>query len=698
MQPNAGAAPEAPDLGSSERPKASPSLLRTLLWAVGAAVVLFLLVTALGVPFLLSHENELARTLFRDHRAAIGSIYARIGAGYLLAGLLAGLVVHPIARGSKAALAVLVLAVLAFVHTVTNGTHFLYGPVQSVYSAARDSIPAWIRSPYEPWMIEALLAALLAASLWCWSLRLQPRTRLLALLLPAGVLGAACWPSAAAAAPDGPPCFLLLVSDSLRADHLSCNGYPRPTSPHIDALAAEGTNFASCLVPTASTHESWIALLSSTEPRQNGLRHMYPSRGKAQRISESLDFLPRLLRERGYLTGAIGGWCGNTFSIFDVGFEHVDVSSAQNHRALIAEAAFTNHLGAAGFLDNPMGRLLVPELKRVSFVRGSSDLTGRARDFLERAAREGRPFFLAVAYNTTHLPYSASYPFDRAFADPEYRGRNRYRIDFKVDDMIQRGFDHDLTPEETRHVIDLYDGCVAEFDVQVGTLVAALEETGFRGRTIVGVWGDHGDDLYEHGTTLGHGVTLFGGDQANHPPAIFAGPGVPRRRVGDLVRSIDLAPTWFKWLGLERPGGWQGVDLSGEIPPLWALLETSYLLYRQPVPDLRPGEKVQGFPKTLDHATFFDPYFDFNQVLHDELEDDLVATKCFAVREGDWKLIRVPGEGGPIYRLFDLKKDPQCRHDVLAEEPEVFSRLRERLPEQAKTEGEALGHPVTQGR
>lgn len=658
----------------------APRLRSTLLWAAGTALALFAVVTLLGVLFLMDYENVLARTIFEEHRATILSIYARIGAGYLLAGLLAGFVLHPFVRGWKAAPAVLLLAALAFVHTLTNGTHFLYGPIQTVYSSVRDRIPAWIRDPYRPWLIEAVLAAFVVFSLWRWSRRVPGRVKLAALALPAVWFGLSLWPTAHAARPPGPPSFLFVVSDSLRADHLSCNGYPRKTSPHIDALAAEGTNFANCLVPTASTHESWIALLSSTEPRSNGCRHMFPSRGKARRISESLDFLPRLLRERGYRTGVIGGWCGNTFSVFDAGFEHVDVSNSQNHRALIAEAAFTNHLAAVGLLDNPAGRLLVPELERVSFTRSSAALTRRARRFLE--ADDGRPFFLAVVYNTTHLPYSAAYPYDRAFTDPDYRGRNRYRIDYKIDELIQRGFDHDLTPAEMRHVVDLYDGCVLELDAQVGDLVAALGELGLTERTIVGAWGDHGDDLYEHGTTLGHGVTLFGGDQANHPPAIFKGPGVPKRRVEDLVRSIDLAPTWFKWLGLERPKGWQGVDLSGEIPPLWALLETSYLMYRIPPPDLRPGEKVKPFPK-LDDATFFDPDFDHNQVLREEFEDELIGTKCFAVREADWKLIRVPGEDGPIYRLFDLSKDPQCRHDVAAEQPEVFARLRARLPEQA---------------
>jgi hypothetical protein len=194
------------------------------------------------------------------------------------------------------------------------------------------------------------------------------------------------------------------------------------------------------------------------------------------------------------------------------------------------------------------------------------------------------------------------------------------------------------------------------------------------------VLADHGDDLYEHGTTLGHGVTLFGGDQANRIPAVFAGPGVLQRSVPGIVRSWDLAPTMLSWLDLEkkRPAKWKGVDLAGDVPELDALLETSYLLYRQPVPDLEPGEVVKDFP-LFDHATFLDPDFDHNLVLREELNDRVVETKCLALREGKWKLILVPGENGPIYRLFDLIADPQCRHNLTQEEPGTFLRLKEKL-------------------
>jgi len=660
------------------------SLRRTILWVTGTSAALYLLMTVSGLVAILGYDNRIAATIMDNHLGAVVSIYARLLCGYLLAGVLLGILLHPIASGWKAVPAALALCALGMVHKLTSETHLLFGPMHSAFCAGRDAIPLAVRDRFRPWMLEAGFALLALVSLYRWTRRSALPWRAAAAAVAAVALAVAFLPTAAAApvrgARTGPPCFLLIATDSLRADHLSCNGYGRETSPSIDALAARGTNFANCLVPTASTHESWISLLSSTEPRTNGLRHMFPSRATVEAIEREQVFFPRVLQEQGYKTAAIGGWCGTTFGIFDVGMDEVDVTDNQNHMALLAEATFSVHLPAASFLDNLAGRLLLPELDRVSFTRGSGALTRRAKHFLGEAAREDRPFFLTVVYHVTHLPYSASYPYYTAFVDPGYRGRNRYRIDFRIDELIRRGFDNDLTDEEKRHIVDLYDGAVLEFDAQVGALVAELERLGLADRTIVGVWADHGDNLHEHGTTLGHGVTLFGGDGANHVPAIFAGPGIPRRRVEKLVRSYDLTPTWARWLGVTPPKRWEGEDLSGPVPDLAALLETSYLLYRQPVPDLEQGERPLHFPR-VDEAVRFDPDFDFNPVLRPELEDVVCSTKCFAVREGPWKLIVVPGEDGPIYRLFHLGSDPECRRDVRAEHEDVFQRLQRRLPQ-----------------
>jgi len=662
---------------------APKSFKNTLLWVLGVALAVYALLSIAGYVFISGQENAIAETILNEHAGTVASLYVRILVGYLVAGALLAFLLHPFVQGWRAALAAVGVVLLGLIHTLTSETHLLYGPTQTLFCTIHDAIPAWIRALYHPMEILILFAGFALWSLHRWTKGVSPRLRV-------GVVGVALigivlqFLPAASAATVQRTSFVLIATDSMRGDRLGCNGYPRPTTPNIDALAARGTNFTNCLVPTASTHESWVSIMSSTEPRVNGLRHMFPSRRQVEAIQSKQQFMPALLRAEGYQTATIGGWCGTTFGIFDFGIDHVDVSNTQNHRALIAEAAFTNHIVAASFLNNPVGRILLPELNRVSFTRGASSITGKAERWIEQAAAKDQPFFLTVIHHVTHLPYSASYPYYSEFTDPDYRGRNRYRLDFQIDDMIQRGFEHDLAPEETQHIKDLYDGCVREFDDQVGAVVRKIEELGITGRVIIGVIADHGDDLYEHGTTLGHGVSLFGGDQANRIPAVFAGPGIPKRRVEKLVRSYDLTPTWMTWMGVQaRPDGWQGVDLSGDVPDLTALLETSYLLYRQPVPDLEPGETVKDFPK-FDRATFLDPDFDFNIVLREELNDRVIETKCFAIREGRWKLISVPGEQGPIHRLFDLQSDSECRTNLVRERPEVYEKLRKLLPEYAR--------------
>lgn len=661
------------------------SFRRTAVWVLATTLALYLLLTIAGVLFMTGHDNALAQSVLDKHKGAIASIYVRILLGYMLAGLVMAFLIHPFAKGWKAMPASLLFLFVVVLHMLTSETQLIYGPVQTLYCTIHDAIPGFVRDLYHPTALLVLLGAFTVWSLHRWTTRWSIKRKALVV----GGLGAVTF-VAASFVPTGtrstaakPPNFLLITTDSLRGDHLHCNGYERETSPNIDALAARGTNFSNNLVPTASTHESWVSLFSSTEPRVNGLRHMFPTREKVAEVQSKLTFLPKLLADDGYSTAAIGGWCGTTFKIFDAGFEEVDVSNTQNHLALIAEAALTNHLPAAAFLNNFIGRLILPELESVSFTRSAPAITSKAKSWITRAAKSDKPFFLTLVYHVTHLPYSSTYPYYTMFTDDDYRGDNRYRINFHIDEMIKRGFQHDLTDADKRHIVGLYDGCVREFDAQVGELVAHLKKLGLLDNTIVGVWGDHGDDLYEHGTTLGHGVTLFGGDHANRPPAVFAGPGVPKRRVGKLTRSIDLAPTWMRWLARKAPESWTGVDLSEKVPDLTALLETSYMLYRQPVPDLNKGEVPQRFP-AFDDATFWDPKFDHNLVLRDEFEDDLIRTKCFAVREGKWKLIYVPGENGPIYRLFDLDADPQCTRDLLAAESARFQRMKRMLPEHVR--------------
>ncbi|MCZ6788322.1 MAG: sulfatase-like hydrolase/transferase, partial [Planctomycetota bacterium] len=234
----------------------------TAAWTVGTAFVLYLLLTAAGVVLMVGQHNALAESILADHKGAIASIYVRILLGYLTVGLLAAVVLHPLVRGWKLVPATLGLAVLGALYTLTHGTQLLYGPTQSLFCTIHDAIPAFVRNLYEPWEVIALYSVLLATSLFRWTRGTHAGIRIGVATLIAVVVGLAALPARASHPPrDGvaAPNFVLIATDSLRADHLSCNGYGRETTPHIDALAARGVNFTQCLVPTASTHESWVS-------------------------------------------------------------------------------------------------------------------------------------------------------------------------------------------------------------------------------------------------------------------------------------------------------------------------------------------------------------------------------------------------------------------------------------------------------
>ena len=95
------------------------------------------------------------------------------------------------------------------------------------------------------------------------------------------------------------PNVIIIASDSLRPDHLSCNGYPRNTSPNIDALEAKSINFTKCFTPIGSTLESMIGLMSSQYPHTHGARHMFPSTNDVLKVNLESPMLLKILKNSG---------------------------------------------------------------------------------------------------------------------------------------------------------------------------------------------------------------------------------------------------------------------------------------------------------------------------------------------------------------------------------------------------------------
>jgi arylsulfatase A-like enzyme len=561
-----------------------------------------------------------------------------------------------------------------------------------------------IPEPAKPaafFLLFSLLPILALAAALLWQVHRRGRRGWLAAAVVLGVAGVsqslATPPRggpAAGLAAQQPPNILILASDSLRGDKLGCAGY-RPArsagaaaagvSPVIDALAARSVRFEQCYTPIASTMESGISLMASQYPQTHGVRQMYPDRQTVAAAMSQAVPMAKLLRDHGYETAAIGDWCAGYYEVAPLGFEDISVSTFDNFKIYMSQAVVMAHFVVPLYFDNALGYRLFPQIESFAQFVTPEVITARVEQRLAKAAKAQRPFFWHVFFSCNHLPYRSQEPYCSLFSDPAYRGRNQTGVDFDIDSFIG-GTDLEskwqaLPAPEVAQIRALYDGCTRQFDDCVGRVLAALKRHGLEDNTIVIITSDHGDDLYEPGVTLGHGLTFNGGGQANHVPMIMHFPGVAPRVIPETVRMLDVMPTLADWVGVPKPAVWQGQSFAG-----W--------LNGDQAPVARPFYGETGFPfiqfkvpgierpplPPMDELTGIDPGYNYQFVLKAQYRDRLVQAKQRCLRTRDWKLVCTPtAQGTRHFGLFHLSADPHGEHDLAAVRPEVLTPLRAAL-------------------
>ena len=115
------------------------------------------------------------------------------------------------------------------------------------------------------------------------------------------------------------PNIVLILIDTLRADHVSCYGYDRETTKAIDALSAEGWTFDQYIASASQTVPSTLSMLLSQYPAEHGVRHPYVGYFQENRphFPDSMLFLAEVLSDAGYNTA---GYMGNPILIEENGF------------------------------------------------------------------------------------------------------------------------------------------------------------------------------------------------------------------------------------------------------------------------------------------------------------------------------------------------------------------------------------------
>jgi len=570
------------------------------------------------------------------------------------------------------------------------------------YYKALDFIP----EPVKPAALTALFTllpvalALIAAAWWLYRLRRGGRIAVTVV----AVVTAAClaWngrnpdegPTVPAQANGSTPNILIIASDSLRGDRLGCAGH-RPArsdgpaaagvSPHIDALAAKSARFERCYTAIASTIESGVQIMASQYPHTHGIRQMYPDRETVAATNQRVEPLAAVLRAKGYDTAAIGDWCAGYYEVTPLGFEDISVSSFDNFKIYMSQAVVMAHFVIPLYFDNPLGYRLFPQLQSFAQFVTPKVVTDRVERRIQSAARDRRPFFWHVFYSCNHLPYRSTEPYVSMFADPNYSGPNKSGVAFDIDEFIG-GTDLEskwkaLPEKEIQQIRALYDGCTRLFDDCVGRILNSLETHGLADNTIVIITGDHGDDLYEPGVTLGHGLTFNGALHANHVPMIIHVPGQAPRVIPETVRLIDVAPTLAELTGVPKPASWEGLGFS-----TW--------LKGDDVREHRPFYGETGFPfiqfsvagverpklPPMDEMTMIDEDYNYQFVLRPEFRERLVEAKQRCLRTRDWKLVCTPtATGTRHFGLFHLVSDPHAETDLAPSRPEVLAPMRAAL-------------------
>lgn len=316
--------------------------------------------------------------------------------------------------------------------------------------------------------------------------------------------------------PGGPPNVLVIVLDTLRADHVHGYGYTRETTPNLDRLIAEGVRFDAAIATSSWSGPSHTSILTGLYPDQHGVARW----GNAVRHVEPP--LAELLAAGGFRTG----W----FSA---------------HKGLYGATAGVTR----GF--------------QIEFQRGRKD-DERVLAEASRWIREGEgPWYAHVILMGLHAPYDR-YPaeYDRLFTDLPPGGEREFSL--SVGDGCAGGIPGDFAVGGERRVgdyVNRYDRALRHLDEKLGVFLAGLEAEGALDDTLVVVTSDHGEGLGEHGA-FGHGCALW--DHLVRVPLVMRLPGrVPAGQVWrEPVQLVDVAPTALGFAGIAQPAGLRGVDLS----------------------------------------------------------------------------------------------------------------------------------------
>ncbi len=411
------------------------------------------------------------------------------------------------------------------------------------------------------------------------------------------------------------PNIILLVMDTVRADHCSAWGYQRRTTPFLEKLSRQATLYSRAIAPSSWTLPVHISLFTGLYPSEHGVLN------GQHKLSNNTPLLAELLKEQGYHTAGFSNnpWASSLQGM-DRGFD-------------VFEEVFRGKRGE----EKSLWRKNIDRIRHLLFLEdnGAEETNRRIRDWLSsRTDSREQPVFLFVNYMDAHQVYNPGRPYHKLFGG----GWNSYlemiqnRNIARGKEKIYAGF-RQLNDQDYRLMINMYDRAIAYLDSRLAEIIADLDQVFPAEETLLIITSDHGDNFGEHKLNdiglIGHLFSLH--QSLVHVPLLVRYPDLfpPGERRDDLVQLQDIFPTIIKILDRKQDGfeKWWRHSLLEDGSREFAIMEY-----------LSPKIQLDRFQKDCPQGSF-DPF---------EISIQAIQNTRFKAVEYD----KYPAE------FYDLREDP----------------------------------------
>mgnify|MGYP000748955480 CR=1 FL=1 len=431
------------------------------------------------------------------------------------------------------------------------------------------------------------------------------------------------------------PNILLISVDTLRADHLSCYGYPTNTSPHIDQLASENVLFDQAYATAGWTPPSHASMFTGLYPSEHGVVNN-------NQLVESIPTIAQILYDDGYHTG---GFVNNSQVGQLVGFDRGHETFIEVWKGHQSNNVFEK---AVRYLNRQTHKLTG------KYDKGAKQTNRLALRWLDRYSKGKKPFYLFLHYIEPHNPLNPHREHWNKQATSCFRsGINWKKIQKMAENPLRFYTDEcTLNREETDYLISLYDGEIFYVDQIIGEVINYLKMNKLYENTMIIITSDHGEHFGEKGN-FSHVSSLY--QPIIHIPLVVKFPYLlgENKKISRKVQLVDILPTILDTAGVQIPSQCHisGVNL------------------REAINNATPFRNhiIAEWEGRI-------PFFILNELGCDE-SDERVSRfnhKIYTIIGDSHKFIMSEDKE----ELYDIVSDPLEANDLIQEDPDTAKRLK----------------------